>query len=292
MRQEGNLLYGRGAVDAKGPLATCIAAASALEDVPGRVVVIGAVEEEAATSRGARYVLDRYQPDFVVIAEPSAWDRITIGYKGRLLAHYEVTHAMAHTAGDRQSACERAVEFWQSVQRAVDVVNEDRPVGAFERLQSSLRAMCSASDGLSETAELELGFRLPPGFDLASWELRLRALADGAELRLHGREQAVRVEKNTALTRAFLAAIRQEGGVPRFTVKTGTSDMNVVAEQWRCPMVAYGPGDAALDHTPNEHIVVDDYYRAIRVLSAMLQSLLVEATAMSMLQEQLLTRKG
>ncbi|MBV9788133.1 MAG: acetyl-lysine deacetylase, partial [Chloroflexi bacterium] len=35
---------------------------------------------------------------------------------------------------------------------------------------------------------------------------------------------------------------------------------------WRCPIVAYGPGDAALDHTPDEHIVLEEYLRAIRVL--------------------------
>ena len=28
----------------------------------------------------------------------------------------------------------------------------------------------------------------------------------------------------------------------RFVLKTGTSDMNVVARRWRCPILAYGPG--------------------------------------------------
>jgi LysW-gamma-L-lysine carboxypeptidase len=37
--------------------------------------------------------------------------------------------------------------------------------------------------------------------------------------------------------------------------------------------VAYGPGDASLDHTPEERIVLDDYLRAIRVLTEVLVSL-------------------
>ena len=50
-------LYGRGAVDAKGPLAAFCVAAARVGPLPGlRVVVVGAVEEEAATSRGARQV--------------------------------------------------------------------------------------------------------------------------------------------------------------------------------------------------------------------------------------------
>jgi LysW-gamma-L-lysine carboxypeptidase len=63
-----------------------------------------------------------------------------------------------------------------------------------------------------------------------------------------------------------LATIREAGGNPRFAVKTGTSDMNVVGPIWRCPIVAYGAGDSALDHTPDEHIPVADYLGAIQVL--------------------------
>jgi LysW-gamma-L-lysine carboxypeptidase len=37
--------------------------------------------------------------------------------------------------------------------------------------------------------------------------------------------------------------------------------------------VAYGPGDASLDHTPHEHIDLDEYHRAIAVLTHVLQVL-------------------
>jgi LysW-gamma-L-lysine carboxypeptidase len=38
-------------------------------------------------------------------------------------------------------------------------------------------------------------------------------------------------------------------------------------------MVAYGPGDSKLDHTPVEHVVIADYLRAIRVLTGVLEGL-------------------
>ncbi len=265
IRQEGDLLYGRGTVDAKGPLATFIAAATGFSG-PGRLVVVGAVEEEAATSRGARHIIESYQPDAALVGEPSAWDRVTIGYKGRLLATYEVRQQTAHTAADRQGACGAAISFWQRVAATADAFNADRPETAFERLQYSLRAMRSANDGLEETAVLEIGFRLPVGFDVAAWQETLTGLVDEGSLQFYAYEPAVRVDKNTGLARSMLAAIRQEGGIPRYTVKTGTSDLNVIATRWRCPMLAYGPGDAALDHTPHEHIKLDEYLRAIRVL--------------------------
>src|SRR5262249_16983411 len=70
--------FGRGWVDAKGPLATFAAAASVAGRQPGwRIVLVGAVEEEAASSKGARYVARQYHPAMCVIGEPSQWDRIT-----------------------------------------------------------------------------------------------------------------------------------------------------------------------------------------------------------------------
>ena len=82
---EDHILYGRGSVDAKGPLCTfAVAARRAIARDDLRVVVVGAVEEEAATSKGARHIVANYQPDYCVIGEPSQWDRITLGYKGRL----------------------------------------------------------------------------------------------------------------------------------------------------------------------------------------------------------------
>jgi LysW-gamma-L-lysine carboxypeptidase len=73
-------------------------------------------------------------------------------------------------------------------------------------------------------------------------------------------------EKNTQLVRAFLSGIRSQGGEPRFVYKTGTADLNIVAPVWKCPAVVYGPGDSALDHTPNEHILLEGYGKSVQVV--------------------------
>src|SRR5690349_21345349 len=59
-------LYGRGSVDAKGPLA-CFVDAVAKAEVKDewQFVVICAVED-VRNSEGARFVVDRYQPEFVI----------------------------------------------------------------------------------------------------------------------------------------------------------------------------------------------------------------------------------
>ncbi len=272
VRREGRLLYGRGAVDAKGPLCTfAVAARQATLPDDIRVVVIGAVEEEAATSRGARHVLDRLQPDFCVIGEPSHWDRITLGYKGRLLLDWRWEGGLAHSAGDAPSPAERALDYWGLVKAQSDQHNQGID-SIFARLDASLRDINTWQVGVNGVAEMTIGLRLPPGVSPACLEEQLPP-ADGASLTARGAERAYTGDRNSELSRQFRRAIRAAGGVPRFLYKTGTSDMNVVGPHWNCPILAYGPGDSALDHTPNEHIDLDEYLQAIDVLSAVLESL-------------------
>lgn len=49
--------------------------------------------------------------------------------------------------------------------------------------------------------------------------------------------------------------------------------MNVVAELWPVPTLAYGPGDSALDHTPEERLDLAEYDRAVAVLTSALTRL-------------------
>ena len=267
VRREDDVLYGRGTVDAKGPLATFVAATARAGVQPGlRVIVVGAVEEEAATSKGARYLLSRYQPSGVVIGEPSQWNRLTVGYKGRLLVDYTYQRDMGHRAGPAAGVCEEAVTFWQRVQAHVQRVNRERD-RIFNQLTPSLRTMHSESDGLTETATLTLGFRLPMELDIDALQERLTSLAGDAQLRFRGREPAYHAAKNNRLVRAFIKAAAEEGTRIVFKVKSGTSDMNVVGPVWQCPIAAYGPGDSSLDHTPNEHLNLRDYHRAIALLA-------------------------
>src|SRR5690606_39270707 len=111
----------------------------------------------------------------------------------------------------------------------------------------------------------------PLDFDIAAFEQDVRSWAGEAAVDFYGHEAAFRNGRSTTLARAFNKVMRQQGIQPIFKVKTGTSDMNVVAPVWQCPIVAYGPGDSSLDHTPEEHLVLDEYLRAIEILKAVLE---------------------
>jgi LysW-gamma-L-lysine carboxypeptidase len=267
VRWRGDRLYGRGAVDAKGPLAAFVAAAARvaprLKDI--RLVVIGAVEEEAH-GLGARHLARTMEPpDCVIIGEPSHWEGITLGYKGMLNVDYWRVQPGGHTAGELPGPAEKAVTFWNRLMTYSEELNQGRS-GHFDTLDPALRDFRTFSDGLDDGVEMNIVLRLPPGADTADLKYKMQAWCNGAALSFPGGDPPFRSEKNTPPVRALLRAIRAEGGRPRFKLKTGTSDMNVVGPVWGCPMVAYGPGDSSLDHTPDEHIEIKEFRRAVNVL--------------------------
>lgn len=279
-----NVLFGRGAVDAKGALCAAIAAAAQLspEALDGlTLTIIGAVEEEAPSSKGARYAVTAYpKPDLVIIGEPSGWEAVTIGYKGRMVIKLSCERANFHSARDETTAAELLVAAWLSLKAWADGVNEGID-GLFDRVQLSLQGINSDSDGLSQRASAVVGLRLPPKLSPPAVEAAVRtclAPHPGLSLSFAGHEAAYRSPKDTPLTRAFRVAIRAAGGKPRLMVKTGTSDMNVVAPHWNVPMLAYGPGNADFDHRPDEQLPLPEYQQAIDVLRAALARLALDST--------------
>ena len=269
VRIEDGLLYGRGTVDAKGSMASFVVALarSVASSTPmPRVTIVGCVEEEAPSSRGARHVIDRLRPDACVVGEPSGSDRVTIGYKGYLLARLRTEREVAHSAHQRETAVERAFAIWGALRAATDHRNRDC-ARSFDELQTSLLRARSGSDGLSEWAELDVMMRLPVDLPAGDAEAFLIEHADDARIELaRPAIDAWHGSRSSPIMRSFHVAVAEEGRALRQVVKSGTADANLVAPAWGCPTVAYGPGDAALDHTPNEHIEIDEYLRGARVM--------------------------
>jgi len=257
-----NRLYGCGAVDAKGPLAAMLIAAAARPRFPGRLVVVGAVEEETPSSRGAMHIRRTMaRPDAIVIGEPSGWDGVVLGYKGKLDIAYRVSRPATHPTNPAEKATEAAVMFWAD---AVAALGPEASHTAFDQPAVTLHEMT----GDLVEASLEISYRLPPGFDHRALVDRLLSLTRGGELVVRNTVAAVRTRRDDPVVRALTAAIRRAGGEPRHKLKTATSDMNTLGEVWPVPMATYGPGDSRLDHSPAEHILIEDYLRGIAVLTA------------------------
>ena len=268
------ILYGRGAVDAKGPLAAFVDAAAQSGAGEGwQVVVIGALEEEGS-SRGARFAADHYHPEYAVIGEPNRWDRAALGYKGTAWAEISIKIEQFHSAGGGKTAAEVGFEIWHGIQTFATAYNTGRD-RVFDQIQPSLQKIESGVTDFEQWARLSVSARLPVDMPPEAWYTQLEKIAVMGKVEPKGKPIAAWVcDKNTRLVRAMLAAIRGEGGTPAFVNKTGTADLNIVAPVWKCPTLVYGPGDSSLDHTPNEKLDLKEYQLAVRVLASALGKLM------------------
>jgi [amino group carrier protein]-lysine/ornithine hydrolase len=271
LRRDGDLLFGRGAVDAKGPFATMVmaAAAAAEEGVPARFVVAGAVEEEVASSRGAHHlVATQPRPDALFVGEPNGWDGVGLAYKGRTGVTLDVRRPPAHTSAPAERAIEAAVGVWQAVREYLDGLpvqgggDFDRPIAALTRIEGDI-----------VRAKAEIVCRVPPGFDFEDFERQLDLLTAGEPTRLDERTAAVEQDRSDPVVRTLCGAIRRAGARPRLKRKCGTCDMNIFVPAWNVPAAAYGPGDSALDHTDHEHVSITELDRGAGILADALAAL-------------------
>ncbi|MFP9190615.1 [LysW]-lysine hydrolase [Natrialbaceae archaeon A-CW1-1] len=255
-----DVLWGRGSVDATGPLAAMAVAA-----VNAGVSFVGVAGEET-DSRGARHlVTDRDVPEAVVNGEPSGVDGITLGYRGFLAGTYVATSESGHTSRPEPNAIQQAIRWWSAVEDAFD--EEDyEPV--FEQVTAKPVSLegGTSDDGLSVEATLEAQLRIPPNLDADSVRETAEAALEVGTISWKEPIPPVMESPRTTVARAFRVAIRDQGGKPRLLRKTGTSDMNIYASAWDCPMVTYGPGNSALDHAPDERLSLSAFERSIGIL--------------------------
>ncbi|WP_017577878.1 M20/M25/M40 family metallo-hydrolase [Nocardiopsis kunsanensis] len=260
---QGEELSGRGTVDAKGSLA-CFLEVLASARVPEgtRLTVVGAVEEEISTSRGAFHVRDHQRADAVVIGEPSGSRTLTLGYFGLFKLGVTVTVPAGHSAGaDALSAPDKLISTLSELREAVLAQAPDA--------LSAIIDVGNSSGLASHSARGVLNFRVPPGADI---ETLLKTVVDhtpdGVDVQVLRSTPGRSGGRTSPPAKAFGRSFAHLGIRPRHVVKKGTSDMNTLATTWDgVPMVAFGPGDSSLDHTDTERIGADEYRRAREVLS-------------------------
>ncbi|MFD9032825.1 M20/M25/M40 family metallo-hydrolase [Streptomyces sp. NPDC059567] len=263
VRWDGEVLSGRGSVDAKGSLVTYLQTLADFDPPEGvEVRVIGAVEEEI-TGAGAFHVRDAYPADAVVVGEPSGAEALTLGYYGLVKVRYGVEEPTGHTAGEGvRTAGDRMVEVLAKVPGTVAGLHPDALTAVL-----GVRAL---NQGDAQVGEAVVDVRVPPGLDVETTVDALCALATApVRIDVLRATPGVTTGRTSPLVKAFQRAFRAEGITPRYLMKKGSSDMNTLATTWHgVAMVAYGPGDAKLDHTPDEHLHADEFRRAQRLLAA------------------------
>ena len=279
VKRVGCKLYGRGAVDAKSPLAMMLVACARMikRRAPGRLRLIAVVDEEGM-GKGIRSIIKKgISADYAIFGEPSGASNITIGYKGSL--HLKVTCETETGHAAAPWLFENAIEHVLKVWAAIGSIrfNEEDPNSRFYSITSCLTRI-DGGNGLNEipsTCTLDADIRIPPRVTAERFMDRAGECVQQyrqwnpkakVTLELKDKEEPFDTDKSSPLVRSFKWAIRKIISQPAVLVrKTGTADINAFAAAVKRPMIAYGPGDSRLDHTTREHVKITEYLDAIQV---------------------------
>ncbi|WP_370937890.1 M20/M25/M40 family metallo-hydrolase [Amycolatopsis sp. cg13] len=260
-------IRGRGAVDAKGPLIAMLVAALTSRDLGLRVHWIGVVEEEALSSRGAEHVRETVPvPDAVLVGEPSGSSTVTVGYKGMVQLDVRCEVTRTHTATPELKSSETLIA---ALARLLDVFST-RGNANFADVGMVVK------NGNFEpfSSRCSLSFRTPPHTSPEELRHQVAAiLGEHVAVTLRYEVPPVVVPRSSPCVRALSRAIAIEGRKPRYSLKTGTSDMNTLSRTWTVPMATYGPGDPYQNHTDGEHIAIAEYLAGVRILRTALREL-------------------
>ncbi|ALU12694.1 hypothetical protein EYM_06525 [Ignicoccus islandicus DSM 13165] len=255
----GDKVYGRGAVDAKGPLNAMIWALAKIGEGP---ILLGAMVREETDSYGAKYLKENGpKARYVIIGEPSNNTNVIIGYRGYAWLKVECKAKGGHASSPEvgESAVDKLIELY---------------LKAKENLQPatvSLTTIVSknAFNVLPKEVVAQFDVRYPKGVELESI---LKAF-EPCDVELVDGLPPAEVKPSSPVPRALARAILKSGKRARYAKKRGTSDMNVLAEVSES-IAAYGPGKSELSHTDGEVMSLEEIKHAIEVYERAVRELL------------------
>jgi succinyl-diaminopimelate desuccinylase len=264
------VLYGRGAVDMKGGVAVQLALAAALT-APNRDVsyVFYDHEEVDAASSGLgrlqRNAPELLAADFAVLLEPTD-GTVEGGCNGTMRFRITTTGRAAHSG--RSWIGENAIHKQADVLARL-AAYEPRTV-AVEGLEyreglNAIRITGGvAGNVIPDAASVEVNFRFAPDRSTDGALAHVREVFAGYELEITDLSPAARPGLDRPAAAAFVAAVGQE---PK--PKYGWTDVARFS-QMGVPAVNFGPGDALLAHTDDEHVPAEAVRECYRALEAWL----------------------
>jgi len=282
-------IFGRGACDCKGPLASLLAALEAadlrpLRDAGIAIEVVGAVREESGNEGAEELARSGYRTDWLMVLEPTGLD-VVHAHKGAFWFRVELRGQAAHGSAPEAglSAIDGMLDLItamrQHTSRAARLL-EDSVLGP-PTLNIGVIRGGDALNVVAPLCTIEADRRTLPAEDMGELEREILDLL--AEMKQAGKIRAGRLEiirrrpafqgrPDVRLSRALLDACRRTGHPARTVGAAWYSDAGVLAP---CAgqTVVFGPGSISDAHTARESIAVEQLLAGTVILRRFIEDL-------------------
>ncbi|ASN39843.1 succinyl-diaminopimelate desuccinylase [Arthrobacter sp. 7749] len=251
---DGETLYGRGATDMKGGVAVQLALAATLSEPNRDITFIFYDHEEVEGSKSGLGRLARNNPellvgDFAILLEPTN-GTVEGGCNGTSRYKVRTKGVAAHSA--RAWMGENAIHAAAPIlQILADYQPRTVNVDGLEYRESMNAVRINggiAGNVIPDACEVEVNYRFAPDKDVAAAEAHVFELFAGFDIIRTDGAGGARPGLQHPVAAAFVAAVGQ-APKPKYgwTDVARFSDLGI-------PAVNFGPGDALLAHSDNEHV--------------------------------------
>jgi len=287
-------IYGRGAADTKGSLASLICAIASIprEQIRGTLYAVGSVGEETLEGAGLRKVIQALQPQGVVVGEPTGC-RLAIGQKGRARIVFTAHGRPAHSSSPHLG--ENAVLKGAEIVRRVESLPlpEDSLLGRGVMVPLLIRSkplppvmgtiphecqvlydrrLIKGETPESVLAEYQQALADLPGWDAAVDQAGFETYT-GINLTAPDFHHGWHMPPESAWVQSAANALLQSGIEAGIHAVPYCTNGSVAAGEMGLPTLIFGPGEIAQAHVPNEHISVSELLRGARGYAALAQEL-------------------
>jgi acetylornithine deacetylase len=254
-REDEENIWGRGACDAKGIIASMIcAAANALAEGRRNIALLFLVGEERNSAGAYRAAQLGRGSKFVINGEPTE-NKLALGSKGTIRYELDAYGRMAHSAYPElgESAIEKLLDALGEV-RKIELPRD--PVLGKSTLNIGIISGGRAPNVIPDFAQAHLLIRLVD--DAESTRASIRKAVEG---------------KADAREVLFIPVVHL-GSLPGIetTVVSFTTDIPALGGVWGQPFLI-GPGTIHVAHTEREHIAKRDLFEAVRIYQNMIEQL-------------------
>ena len=311
---EKDMIFGRGACDMKGGLASSIVAAEAFISVcsnySGAIEISATADEETGGYGGVAWFAEKgyFSPkrvQHVIIPEPLNKDRICLGHRGVWWSEIETKGRVAHGSmpflGDCAIRHMGAVldEIEKTLIPQLENKTTKMPVVPEPARKSTLN-INSIHGGLAEASESYNGYPAPLVPDSCRVILDRRYLMEESleEVKSEVHEILDKVkldrpsldyeindlfevkpsytEPTSSIVQTVETSIKKILGVsPEYVVSPGTYDQKHIDRIGKLKnCIAYGPGILELAHQPDEYICISDMIDSSKVMAMTINKLL------------------
>lgn len=251
---EGEVLYGRGATDMKGGVAVQLALAATLLEPNKDLTIIFYDHEEVAASKSGlgRLVRENREllnADFGILLEPTN-GTVEGGCNGTIRFEATTKGIAAHSA--RAWMGENAIHAAAPILALLAAYDPATVTVDGLDYRESLNAVKihggTAGNVIPDACVVEINYRFAPDKTPAQAEAHVRELLAGFDLVCTDSSSGARPGLTAPAAASFVAAVGREP-LPKY----GWTDVARLSELG-IPAVNFGPGDALLAHSDNEHV--------------------------------------